>query len=907
MTIAVIDLLGTSGYSEYDLPEDIAASPKLLFSQALPRLLFIPSEKEKKQNKGAYLLSKNNIIADDLISYSYIHKQKVASISKIILGIQFSLSEKNNDSSFEVLPDMNRPADSRKYGEFLQLYLKEVVRYISIIKRVNCIFSNPDTTVIVIPDWIEDINQDIILGIAQGIFTSPVLLWNSVAACIGALASYDGRDMDKSIKEGDSFHVNEMNRTYRSCAILPMSLHKGRLIPCHHIFWNTEEEGKKTIRNQFYPYYSLADSYHPFDDEFDIVRSRDGYIIMTQSTHVPHFRSASFGYVHGHNSIQLNHSGIITVGSRSMNIKNPVPLGAALFVQQKEAGLIPYFEESKALYMVTATPEEEIILKTLIPYTEKMPAGRINQQEEINGISLQKGAESIEFHLLFTTEKNSSILRRRKLRSLIQKLNVSDELRNTPREVPLKLIPTVFPGQGRAKVEIKVSESRDAEVLEPVFLNWDEMRTSSKTVNIIEDELPRSFPVDIPTVVCNDYKFRNAYHWIKKYVDGSASYSLLEFNKSNFIDKHAPGIDKLRRSSVFGSPKNNGVDYPKSQETVQYVTKLFKKLAYEYEHTGDAKILTQIAWTYHGEPFQPIVKKILREIEYASSHGDGVAPQKQTCCANLLIEDQDMIRYLRAFFERLKNPMQINGWCRAAYQVLMYNSSFLRVDIPNAITEQELIDGMKRLTIASLCNCNSEHILKNIDMTMYFLFKGRKYHKGFCRLSNSPLSPSDYRNNELFEYIKASLLSPIAAFAKVVIDLFLVQKEGLEISDTLAFRAYRALGGFPKPFTSFNLQDFDENQWTVINDWSCWADNGLTYWARLKEAGVSVPKIQRRGIEHFLNYYESFLNNCFSRYNLSGFTKANLYTNRPYTVWRIDIINILLGKGTLTIPLGDDD
>ena len=902
-TIAVLDLLRTS-YSEFIIPDTLSESPRQTFETKLPKLLVVASDKERAQNRGSYLISKNNLIIDDLIDQTgRINKSKIHSIEKIFLGLQFSLTVMPG-GFFSIPYIANSPDNSAFYEDLLKKYLPEAKRYISVAKASARINSRPYTTVINIPDWIEDYNQDIILDAAKSSFSSPILLWNSVAACLGIQKTL----REQFIGDGQSIIVYDYSLTFHSCSKIIMKEYDSRVIPSHHIFWNTENLSKKTIRSQYYPFTSRASDYHPFSDEFDLFMTHDGYAAMMETTHSASFQSEPPSLHSEPNHIKLYEklSEVQIQGRLISRSQNPVSIGSAIFIQQKEAGLVPYLEECKALFMVTVTPEEDIILKPLVPYTETLPAGKEQQQNEIYGISLQEGTESVDFNLLFTTETNKDILRRTHLRTLVQKLNVSDELRNAPKEIPLKLVPTVFAGQGRAKVEIKVRDSKDEQVLDPVFLDWNEMELSGKTTEQIEDELPRSFPIDIPTVICSEDKFNRAFYGIEYYVKNNCTSSILELNKSTFIDKNAPGIEKLRRSSVFGSPKNNGYDYPKDPRTMEYVEYLFHKLEKEYKVTGNDKVLTQIAWTYHGEYFRSIISDILSEVEKAGYTGCGVAAQKQTCCANLLIEDADMLRFLRAFIARIEKPTSINGWCRAAYQVLMYNSSFLKPTISKPITEEELQTGMGRLTTAVFANFGKETIIKNIDMTMYFFFKGRKYHNGFCKYTRNAQTKIDKRNNELYENIKASLLSTKAAFTKLLIENYYTWSHGLSLASSLTYRNFQELGGF-----SFNAVGQSvplESIWKAINDWDSWSQDPAAYWKTLQFYDFTgLPSTDKRSdIKALLYYYEKWLEDICDKGKLLKYSTKflNWSSNR---VWKADIAKILLGKGSLNIPLGDDD
>ena len=685
MIVAVFDFLGMGTYTEYQIENDIAVSPKAIFKMSLSRLLVIPRQNQSLSNRGPYLISKENILVDDFIVQNKLDLSNVHSITKIFLGLQYPINIGLN--TFTIDHNPLREPDSSLYGKYLQSFLFEQRRLINLTKKGMHYSKNPDTTVLNIPDWIDDANLDIILNAARNLFTSPILLWNSVAACIGASDEFSVAN----IAEGCSVLINDENVAMHSTSILKMHAYEGRIIPGHHIYWDSENPNQKRRRTEYYPTTLDANSYDSLSSEFNC-SFNNGFLQLLATSNTSTFKQASlFNIPKTDATINLqDKSSSISLPMQPPIFKDVVSFGSALFVQQMRAGLTPYLEECKALYMVTVSAHEEVQLKTLISYTEQLPAGKSLQQHEIYDISLQKGADFVEFNLLFSTETRMEVLRKKLLRSLKQKLNVSDMLLNTPREVPLKLIPTVYAGQGRARIEVRQREKMLEEILTPVYLDWNEMKLTSKTVNKIEEELPRSFPVDIPTVVCDTDKFKNARWSIKSYIESKITNSHLNLAKSTFINQNAEGVEKLRRSSIFGSPKNNGYDMPNVSSDKELSLKLFDKLNKEYQRESNPKILTQIAWTYHGNYFQPIIKEILREISTAAYAAKGVPSQKFTCCANLLTEDQDMISYIKSFTVRLEDPSGISNWCRAAYQILMYNYSFFINDINNYLTEKDL-------------------------------------------------------------------------------------------------------------------------------------------------------------------------------------------------------------------------
>lgn len=901
MIVSVYDLLGKATYTEFDVAKDLGCLPQEVFAMPLAKLLVVPNG--ETTNRGPYLLSKDHLLINDLVEKATIHTRNLSSITKILLGLQYQLLEEG--TKFRLAPAAQGSKQTDIYSERLKQYFAEHQRGISIRKKQSNISTEPAMTILCIPDWVDESNQDIILDAARSVFASPLLIWNSVAACIGVIQELQ----TANLSDGSTVLVHDENSALQTSAILKMHAHEKRLIPGHHIYWDSENPQERRRRREYYPRESYAEHYDGFAGEFACTY-KDGYVQLLPPANPPAFVKTKVPenlQPDAQIFLQNNRSFISLPGQPQME-KNAVALGAALFAQQKEAGLTPYFEECKALYMVTITSQEEVQLKSLIEYTEKLPAGKALQQKVIYDVSLQKGADSVEFYLLFSTETQMDTLKKMPLRSLKQTLHVSDALLNAPREVPLILVPTVYAGQGRARVEVRQSTDIQEDVLSPVFLDWNEMKLTRKTANQLEEKLLRSFPVDIPTVICDQEKFNSARMQISSYVYGESNIARLDLAKSTFIDRQAPGLEKLRRSSIFGSPKNKEKDLPFSLRDRELAERLFQKLKQAYQSEGDPQILTQIAWTYHGEYFKQITKAILGEIEAAAPARASITTQKFTCCANLLTDDQDMIRYMKAFIVRLRDPekAKISNWCRAAYQVLMYNSSFLRPDLKNPLSLEDLNECIRSLILAYYKNSDSKIICGNIDKTIYFLFKARKYHKAFCKAEQSTDAHS-----KNYEAIKAVLLCPKAAFAKIFIDLQRsYQAEPTLYTKTPEYSYLRALKVQEQSLGKALrvLQVPSEEEWSAFNDWNLWEAKEELYWTRLAAYPTfGLPKVKKHTCIDYLRFYEAWLVAYYEKNNLRNLHWYSLSSERADKTWRVDIAKMLIGRGNLNLPLGEND
>ena len=895
MNTAVYDLLGQKTYSEYS-----SYQTNTYFSINLPSLLVKPPECDRNNNQGPYLISRDHLVLDHIVRNEQINTENVYSIANAFLGLQFNVIRLNN--TFSVMRDYpsNKP---EQYEEILEDFFSEYGRLISIEKRKVGITEEPDRTVITVPDWFEDKNQDKLMHAARSSCRSPILLWRSIAAFLGA----ESKISRHLLADGDWVMIDDATSTTRSLTLLKMHQSGERFIPGHYIFWDTEST-KKRIREELYPVMKLKDRYSAWNNEFSLIfQEKNKFLSIYDDSP----NANTIKYIPG----KIRPKIVITLGddkccfSASQNLfdeKNDfISKGAKRFTSLIERGETPYYEECKALYMVIITSEEQVALKTLIPYNETLPAGRPVQQQEITGISLQKGSDSVEFNLLFSSETDENKLKEMPLRTLKQKLNMSDELINHPQEVPLKLKPSVEAGQGQAKVEIIQSDRITKRILNPVNLDWEKMKESGKSVSYIEEHMPRSFPVDIPPVRFDRDKFRNALPGIKTFLTRLGNVDDINLAKSTFVNKDASGIKKLERSSVFGMPTLHQTGLPFDSESKEISIELFHKLRQEYNRTNDSKILRQIAWTYQGKYFEDIKDEVLNEAYSAATMQKGMIQQKITCCANLLTKDSERINFIKVFSARIIEPTSVGNWCRGAYQVLMYSSTFLDPSIEKGLTKRELQICMRRLIIASSANKDKESTQKYIDMCMFFLLKGRRYHPDFCKKTSE-----DIEDLVLYEGIKCVLLKPKAMYAKSVIDLyFYITEKNIDWKKALPTKLLN-LPYYLNDKESFlrNVQSYMPSyaEWNRINNWTAW-DDPMQNIIDLSSLSAETQNILRRmkAYERNFNLFNMWLVQFFNK-NLQEMAEFESFSKyRASTDWWIELGKMLIGQGSLDFPKGD--
>ena len=218
------------------------------------------------------------------------------------------------------------------------------------------------------------------------------------------------------------------------------------------------------------------------------------------------------------------------------------------------------------------------------------------KQETVTGILLPKGSDKVKFFLQFGTDDPEE-----QLKVLEQEIHIPLDSIDSQRNIPLKLEASIFAGQGSAVVRITQDE-KDSSLIQPVDLDWEKMELATNkdgkkiTLKYLNDNCERSFPVDIPPVQSDDYKFQNVLPEINNYLYYG---NLPDIRKSGWPCSESKGIEQFKRTNVFGNDKG-GKDLPSNPKYKDISIRFFEKLAKQYERTKDVDVLTQISWTYHG-------------------------------------------------------------------------------------------------------------------------------------------------------------------------------------------------------------------------------------------------------------------------------------------------------------------
>ncbi|MDY5932028.1 MAG: hypothetical protein SPJ34_08385 [Candidatus Ornithospirochaeta sp.] len=396
-TVGVLDILGKCSYSEYVLSDDRSLEPELLFSTPVPTILIIPEN--LNSSRGPYLISREMLIPDDIIQGSTISYSSVYPVTKMMLSMQINV--KSNIASYFFV-DKEKCDNPKSQMENLSKYFSELRRYIG--------FKRPEgysleSLIMIIPDWLDDASQDHLLSVLRGSFPSPVLLWTSIAACLGAMGCIDFSSL--GLGDGSRLTVRDCSSVSSTTIRLELKIHGNRFLPCHRIFWNSD--GSRSVRKEYYPDYNLSNSYDVFSNQFEVYSFDNGFMgakAKASEDGRAIIRSAPQSFPELLVGIKND---TIILRDRKIEGVNLIFKGAKEYIRCKRMGLPPYLEECCGLYMVVITTDEEVQLKPLIDYNAYVPAGQVTNQEMIDDINLQKGSDAVVFNLLFTTEASESL------------------------------------------------------------------------------------------------------------------------------------------------------------------------------------------------------------------------------------------------------------------------------------------------------------------------------------------------------------------------------------------------------------------------------------------------------------------------------------------------------------------
>ena len=194
-----------------------------------------------------------------------------------------------------------------------------------------------------------------------------------------------------------------------------------------------------------------------------------------------------------------------------------------------------------------------------------------------------------------------------------------------------------------------------------------------------------------------------------------------------------------------------------------FLERLWERLAKDAER-GDygTTAVRLIAWTYqrNNPRFRAIVQRTLKSVENTARLGWPLQSPYFTLCGNLVCQDQDIERFLRAFCIHVRKQLDLVGsteecgrvthWFRALGAMLQLNNDALR--LPHLKPDEA--EGLC-LTVAECCvDVLSNYLIfrrkralyyNYILYALFYLLRRRKYQPSFLKPSLSRSGDSCYR------------------------------------------------------------------------------------------------------------------------------------------------------------------
>lgn len=656
-------------------------------------------------------------------------------------------------------------------ADFLQMEsqdAKKIEAFFNALKHSSYPFDKrADRNVILIPDNFDANLQEKILRTCSLPRESTSLLWRSVATCLGNLSMLKQlsdqcstiKVIDYQLKYCDE---SVLNLIHEDNLIIPQrhAYKMGRFYPRHEKY-----DGQDVFlpRNEFYrhTYYGTTKDCVVWDADLQQFSRKD----FVKERKIRLF-------------IESN-------GCRKEVHRFSTSDGAAVFVARKASGKSTYYDECTGLYIVVQDLErEEIYAKELIAPNSKCPGG-----EKILGIVntdcfIDKGTDNVRFRLADAHGDDVPL-------KVLDYTFMTGTMKN--RE-PLKLHPSMIPGQGIARVRVtgekQLRASVDLDLLEM------ELTNPVETVNSLRRDIKHSYPIDIPAVAADRWLWQDIESAVKRYMNNRRYRDKTMFSKCRYADPKASGMDRLNRINVFGYALNR--ELPLYSGSFDF-DGLFQYMADDYRYCQRRKdqdsintVLAMISRTYQGNNpiFYPIKRDLLKQVEICSREESGsISTHVMTACANLLRTPDELKQFFWAFL-RKANAVTLDASLEGMiYNMRSHNLLGAPIRVPefkgmlhwNRVLAELLIANNEMLSHVSSMDCNScmRHLLTLLASYHYyskprltygvlkvclFLLMRRKYDRSFL----SPGSEIREQTEELLSETKQSTDRLVRTWSDIV-------------------------------------------------------------------------------------------------------------------------------------------
>ncbi|NIA10367.1 MAG: DUF2357 domain-containing protein [Nitrospiraceae bacterium] len=481
------------------------------------------------------------------------------------------------------------------------------------------------------------------------------LLWRSVAATIGVLEQLNSPSGDQTV------------------AII--DIQQGGVVRLSTIFLVESNTGEGIIpqRKSYMRHKNLYNTLSTTLQLGNRVSERDAFLFGHQDSFI--MNSSQFKEIYSFcqeadHTVLINNIGAHIENSKWISQSNwltvnadTVHHGVRRFIQQRDAGQVPYYDELEALSLIVQTEAEQIVAKTLVPANEHCPGGQEIVTDTLRRAAvLRSHSTHVDLYLCMGDAKPTSPLKKKK----------HDFLEMLEEDHALDLSARITPGQGMAVVTVMSNFLR-----EPIELDFLQgMEDSGLTIADLENRVDRSFPPDAPYVESDFHLWHEVKYDIQKYLAGRIEPEGKWFAKArgkyafNPPPKDAGPLERLRRINVFGNREGYQSQFDCDRQ------KIFSKLSRDFntlQGKPHDEVTRLIAWTYasHESGFYPARKEALTHLlDYAEKKTTKAPGFPQiTLCANLCVTPKEWALCLKAIELRIKD--QSNSITRDFY--LLYN------------------------------------------------------------------------------------------------------------------------------------------------------------------------------------------------------------------------------------------
>ena len=380
-------------------------------------------------------------------------------------------------------------------ADFLQMEsqdAKKIEAFFNALRHSSYVFDKhkqADRNVILIPDNFDANLQEKILRTCSLPRESTSLLWRSVATCLGNLS------MLKQLSDlCSTINVIDYQLKYCDESVLKLIREDNLIVPQRRAYKS----------GRFYPRHENYDGQDVFLPKNDFYRHT-------------YYGTSGDCVVWDENQLQFARKQFVKKrkirlfiecdGCRKEVHRFSASDGAAVFVARKACGKSTYYDECTGLYIVVQDLErEEIYAKELIAPNSKCPGG-----EKILGIVntdcfIDKGTDNVRFRLADAYGDDVPL----------KVLDYTFMTGTMKTREPLKLHPSMIPGQGIARVRV----TGERQLREAVELDLLEMKAPepAETVNSLKASIKHSYPVAIPAVAADAKLWQKALSDVNRYM-----------------------------------------------------------------------------------------------------------------------------------------------------------------------------------------------------------------------------------------------------------------------------------------------------------------------------------------------------------------------------------------------------